>query len=237
VTGDLINVFALSLVAMFNPSLLAALTVMLLLPHPKRLMLGYLLGAYTTSITVGLVIVFALPGSGTERTSKHRIGPIEDIVIGVLLWVIAFALWTGRVQSFRERRRQRKEAKLKARENAGKPTESLPLRMLRKADPRVTFVVGAVVSFPGVSYLDALDHIHKLNSGVVATILLVVYFCAAQQIVLELPLLGYVFAPERTRDDVARFRHWIARRGGTAAEIIATALGVWLVTRGVITLL
>ena len=43
----------LALVAMFNPTLLAAVTVMMLLPNPKRLMLGYLLGAYLTSITSG----------------------------------------------------------------------------------------------------------------------------------------------------------------------------------------
>lgn len=57
---------------------------MLLLANPKRLMVGYLLGAYTTSITLGLLIVFTLHGSGTESTSKHTIGPVEDIVIGLL---------------------------------------------------------------------------------------------------------------------------------------------------------
>jgi hypothetical protein len=51
-SSDLADIFLLSLVSMFNPSLLAAVTVMLLLPNPKRLMFGYLLGAYTTSITL-----------------------------------------------------------------------------------------------------------------------------------------------------------------------------------------
>ena len=45
VSSDLVNVFLLSLVAMFNPTLLAAVTIMILLPNPKRLMVGYLLGA------------------------------------------------------------------------------------------------------------------------------------------------------------------------------------------------
>ena len=45
-SSDLVDIFLLGLVSMFNPSLLAAVTVMLLLPNPKRLMLGYLLGAY-----------------------------------------------------------------------------------------------------------------------------------------------------------------------------------------------
>jgi hypothetical protein len=167
VSSDLVDVFLLSLVATLNPTLLAAVTVMLLMPNPKRLMLGYLLGAYMTSITLGLVIVFSLHGSSTESTSKHTVSPVEDLVVGVLCLAIAWALRTGRDQPFQQRRRAKKDAKLRAREAAGKPTESLPLRMLGKGDPKVTFVVGAVLTFPGVSYLDALDHIHKLNPGTV----------------------------------------------------------------------
>ena len=236
-TNDLVDIFLLSLVSMFNPTLLAAVTVMMLLPSPKRLMAGYLLGAYTTSITLGLVIVFALPGSSTESTSKHTIGPLEDIAVGLLAVLIAFVLGTGRDQPFQERRREKKEAKLKAKEEAGKPTESLPMRMLGKGDPKVTFVVGAVLSFPGVSYLDALDHIHKLNPGTVPTILLVVFFCLMQQILIEVPLLGYAFAPESTQDKVTRFKTWMARRGRTAAVIGAAVIGVVLIARGLITLL
>jgi Sap, sulfolipid-1-addressing protein len=234
--SDLLDIFLLALLAMANPSLLAAVTVMLLLPNPKRLMAGYLLGAYMTSITLGLVIVFNLRSS-TQSTSKHTISPVEDIVVGLLALAIAFVLATGRDQPFQERRREKKDAKLKARQEAGKPTESLPLRMLGKGDPKVTFVVGAVLSFPGVSYLDALDHIHKLNPGTVPTVLLVVGFCLFQQILLEIPLLGYVFAPERTQDTVTRFRAWMGRKGRTAAVIGATVIGVWLLARGLITLL
>ena len=69
------------------------------------------------------------------------------------------------------------------------------MRLLGKGDPRITFVVGTTLSFPGVSYLDALDHIHQLNPGTVPTVVLVVGFCVMQQLLLELPLLGYVFAP------------------------------------------
>ena len=38
------SIFGLALLAMFNPSLVGAVTVMLLLPEPKKLMFGYLLG-------------------------------------------------------------------------------------------------------------------------------------------------------------------------------------------------
>jgi hypothetical protein len=235
-SSDLVGIYLLSLAAMFNPSLLAAVTVMLLIPNSKRLLVGYLLGAYATSITVGLIIVFALPHSGTESTSKHTVSPVEDLIVGVLLLALAFVLRTGRDQPFQERRRVKKEAKLQARVQAGKPTESLPLRLLGKGDPRVTFVVGAALSFPGVSYIVALDRIRKLDPGTVATVLLVVSFCLIQMLFLELPLLGYVFAPNRTQDSVNRFKGWMARSGRTAAVLASAVLGLWLLVRGALTL-
>lgn len=236
-SSDLADVFLLSLVATLNPTLLAAVTVMLLMPNPKRLMLGYLLGAYTMSITLGLLIVFSLHGSSTESTSKHTVSPVEDLVVGVLCLALAWVLRTGRDAGFQERRRAKKEATLQAKREAGKPTESLPLRLLGRGDPKITFVVGALLTFPGVSYLDALDHIHKLNPGTVATVALVVFFCVMQQIFLELPLVGYLFAPERTQRAVDGFRAWMGRSGRTAAVIGAGVIGVWLTARGVITLL
>src|SRR6476661_5312378 len=94
--GDLGSIFFLSLLAMFTPTLLAAVTVMMLLPNPKKLMLGYLLGAYTTSISLGLLIVFSLHGSDSVSTAKHALSPAEDIVVGLLALLIAFVLGTGR---------------------------------------------------------------------------------------------------------------------------------------------
>ena len=79
--GDLSSIFFLSLLAMFTPTLLAAVTIMMLLPNPKRLMLGYLLGAYLTSITAGLLIVFSLHGSASEGTAQIGTGTTEMPVL------------------------------------------------------------------------------------------------------------------------------------------------------------
>jgi hypothetical protein len=66
------EVILLSLTASLNPTLVAATTVMLLLDRPTRLMFGYLLGAYMTSFTLGLVIVFRDRRAGqlTDRINQ-----------------------------------------------------------------------------------------------------------------------------------------------------------------------
>jgi hypothetical protein len=230
--SDLASIFFLSLLAMFTPTLLAAVTVMMLLPNPKRLMLGYLLGAYTTSITAGLLIVFSLHGSASESTA-HTMGPIEDIVVGLVALLVAYVLGSGRDAPLQERRRRRQAAK----EASGDKKESFPERMLGKGSARVTFAVGVVLTFPGVSYLTALDRMAKLDASAPATVLLVVAFCLMQQLLLELPLLGYTFAPDWTKDAVTRFRAWLGRNGRRAGVTLAAVIGALLVLRGVITLL
>ena len=235
--SDLLPIFLLSLVALLNPSLLAAVTVMLLLKSPKRPMFGYLLGAYMTSITCGMLIVFTLLGSGAKNAARNTIGPTEDIILGLVALGISWILHTGRDRPLRERRRAKRDAKLLARRDAGKPTEPLSLRMLGKGDPKVTFVVGAALTFPGVAYLVALGRIHSLHAGVAATVLLVVYFCVTQLLLLEVPVLGYLVAPDATQTRVTAFRNWMARSGRGTLAIGSAVIGAWLLIRGVVTLL
>ncbi len=113
------NVFVFSLTSALNPSLLAAVTVMLTLPSPKRLLLGYLVGAVLTSVTCGLLLVFLWPGSSTASTAKHTVNPIIDLTLGtlILLLVIRIAArsdhrsssrdgWPARVRSSGRSRRR-----------------------------------------------------------------------------------------------------------------------------------
>ncbi len=141
-------------------------------------------------------------------------------------------LLSGRGEQLRERRQQRKEAKQK-----GPPKESLPERLLGRGSARITFVVGVLLTFPGVSYLAALDRMAKLDWAVVPTVLVVVVFCLIQQMLLELPLIGYTFAPDWTQDAVARFRAWLGRSGRRAGAYVAIVIGVLLLIRGVVTLI
>jgi Sap, sulfolipid-1-addressing protein len=229
--SDAVQIFLLSLLAMFNPTLLAAVTLMLLLPNPKRLMLGYLLGAYTASIGAGLAIVFALNDSSVTSTSKSTLSPLEDVVVGSLLLLVALVLATDRDRPLRERRARRQERKKER--SGGEEKEALPMRLLGRGSPRIAFVVGLLLSFPGVSYLTGLNHIHKLDLTALPTVLIVIAFCLVQQLLLEVPLAGYFVAPERTELAVKGFRAWLARNGRAAGIVVAAVLGALVLIRGI----
>jgi hypothetical protein len=226
---DVLDILLLALASMLNPTLLAAVTLMLLLEKPSRLMLGYLLGAYVTSIGLGLLIVGTLSESGFAESSEKTVAPATDLVLGGLLLIVAWALSGDRGAARAERRRQKKAA-------AGEKKKSLPERLLGRGSPRIAFVVGVALSFPGASYLAGLSHIIKLEAGTAAEVALVVGFCLVQLTLLELPLLGYAFSPAKTEARVAAFRVWIDANGHRMAIRVAVVLGGLLILRGLITI-
>jgi hypothetical protein len=224
------RVFFFSLTAMLNPTLLAATTLMLLLPKPKKLMLGYLLGALLTSITLGLVIVFSLQDASAVNSAKRTVNPVVDLVVGALLLIVAFVLASGRQERVMDRRRSRKAAK----EDNTPPRWQ---RALSTGSPRITFAVGVVLTLPGASYLAALAAVSKLNYSTAPTVLLVLMVNVIMLALLELPLIGFFVAPEWTTATVQRVRDWFSRNALRTAVIGAAVIGSLLVTRGVVTLL
>lgn len=221
--GDLVSFIGLSLTAMLNPTLLAAVTVMMLLPETKRLMLGYLLGSYLTSIAAGLLIAFSFHGSGGVELAQNSLTPGEDLVFGLIALIIGLVLRSGVGE---ERRRKKQESE----------KESWPQRMLGRGSPKVAFAVGAVLSFPGASYLVALNRLVHLDPGAGATVLLVVLFCLIQAAFLEAPLIGYAISPERTQRAVDGFRRWLSERGRIAGARVAIVIGILLLVRGTLEL-
>jgi hypothetical protein len=224
------RVILLSLTASLNPTLVAATTVMLLMEKPTRLMMGYLLGAYLTSITLGLVIVFSLSSSGAKNTTENTISPAVDIGLGVTALVISFVLYSGRVDRVRERRAERKAAK----PDAGPPRWQ---RELSKGSPKVTFVVGALLTLPGASYLAGLDQIHKLDYSTPWTVLLVIGFNLVMMWLLEVPLASFLVAPDWTPRAVVRAKNWVSRHAHMFAVRGFAAVGGLLIIKGLIGLL
>jgi hypothetical protein len=224
------EVVLLSLAASLNPTLVAATTVMLLLPKPAKLMEGYLLGALMTSITLGLVIVFSLSNSGAVDATQNTLSPAADIALGAIALIAAWILASGRHERRAERRRAQKEAK---------PDKRPPRwqQELRKGSPRTTFVVGALLTLPGASYLAGLSHIHKLHHSTTVTVLLVLGFNVVMLWLLEVPLACFLLAPDRTPRAIDQAKIWVSQHAHALEVKGLTALGTLLIVKGTIELI
>jgi Sap-like sulfolipid-1-addressing protein len=224
------EVALLALGASFNPTLLAATTMMLLVDRPARLMTGYLFGAYTMSITLGLVIVFTLSGSETTNTVKNTLSPLADIVLGLLAFTIALVIRSGWVERRRADRRARRAS------DSAKPPPRWQ-RALTNGSPRVAFVVGALLTLPGASTLAGLYAIHKLDKPAPVTVVLVVAFNLVMLWLIEVPLVSYAVAPDWTPTAVGRAKLMVARHAQSFAVRGLELVALLLVLKGVLGLL
>jgi hypothetical protein len=220
----------LALAAALNPTLVAASTVMMLLPNPAKLMLGYLLGALVTSITLGLLIISALDGSQAVATTKNTLSPAATIALGGIALLAAFVLGTGRRRGKGDRRRAREQQK----------KEKAPPRWQRalgKGSARTTFVVGAALTLPGASYLAGLNRIDKSNYSTAETVVVVVGFNLIMLALLEVPLICFVVAPDWTPRAIERAKAWIGRHAHRFAVTMLAGVGSLLVLKGLLELL
>lgn len=221
------QVVVLSLTSALNPTLLTVTTVMLLLPSPSRLMLGYWCGAMITSITLGLVIVYALKSSSAVSTTRHTLSPIADLALGAIALGVALVLGTGRHKRLSERRARRK---------AGKGPPKWQAR-LNRGTARTTFALGALFTLPGASYLAGLDKISKLNYPAAVTVLVILGFNLVMLVLLEAPLIAFKVAPDWTPTAVNRTKAWIGLHATKFAVWGLAAVGTALVAKGLIGLL
>jgi hypothetical protein len=124
-----------------------------------------------------------------------------------LLLLVVLVLATGRDKPFEERRAIRQQDKEPPRWQ----------RWMQKGDPKITFVIGVLLSFPGASYLVALETLGKLHDSTFATVLGAVGFCLVSLVLLEIPLVAFRFAREQTPLTIDRAKAWTGTHWRTCA--------------------
>jgi hypothetical protein len=229
------HIFVLSLVSAANASLLAAVTIMLFLPNPKRLLLGYLGGALLTSLTIGFLIVFVVHNSSATSSGESAISPAIDLALGGLLVIVAYVLRAGHDERLKARRARKKLEK----SGGAEPGEKGPSKveqLLGRGSARITFALGVVLTLPGVAYLAALRDVQDRGYSTGGKIAVIVAYNLILLILLEIPLVGFYVAPERTVVEVQRFRGWLTRNGRAMATVVAAVLGLFLIVRGIVEL-
>jgi hypothetical protein len=222
----LVEFFVLAFASALWPTLVAVVIVALSQENPKRLLLGFLVGGLMTTITVGLVIVFAL-GSSIDET-RSTTDPAVDLTVGVLSLGIAF------VARRREHHQPLTPPKPK------KPPREGPSRTER-ALARGTlfaFLLGIALDIaPSFFYLVALKDIAEANYSNGEVVVLVVVFCLMMFMLIELPLFSYLFAPEKTAVWANQFNAWLHDNARHLITLLAFGVGIFLIVRGIVSLL
>jgi hypothetical protein len=199
-------------------------------PDPRRQLITYYAGGLVASFTAALVLIAAFDAGHSVGASDSAVSPGVDIAIGLLALALFWVLVSGRDRGLRERRAGRKATRQP--ELAGR--EPWSRRMLERDSLGLTFAVALVLNLPGAMYLVALKDIAESSAGTGKTILWVVLYNLIMFALAEVPIAGYMIAPDRTRERVEAFNEWLGGHGRQIAIGLCGTAGAVLVARGLI---
>lgn len=221
------EILLLAIGSAFWPLLIAVTVIALRCPNPPRLLSFFLAGSLLTTISLGVAIVVVLGGSDLVDRSHRPIDPILYFVVGALMLIVAWVL-------------ARAQARVDAEPRPEKPAPAGPSRTERALErgAPLAFVLGIVLNvLPGFLPIVALKDIAELNVSTAEVVVIVTGFYLIMFAFVEVPLVGYLFAPERTAALTNRFNAWVSANGRRLGSWVAAAIAAYLIVRGVIALL
>jgi hypothetical protein len=175
-------------------------------------------------LTVGVIVLFVLrPALG----SAHFTLPRVQIVVGALLLINAAVVAAGVLG-------KRGDGAAALGSSRFEPLATRTRQLLNGRSLWTAGVAGLGIALPSVDYLAVLALI--VASGAAASVQvgsLLVFNVVAFGFV-EIPLISYLVAPERTRAVVSTLQDWLRTRRRTAVTVLLTTVGCVLLTAGLV---
>jgi len=213
----------LAIASAFWPILLVVVIVSLRATHPILLLVSFLAGGLLTTITVGLVVIYALEGSSLTGSSQSTFDPAVEIAAGAFALLAAAVLW--------------RRYGVLPEPPAERPADADPGRLERMLDrgAPLAFAAGIVFNIlPGVFPLVALKDIAEMDIGFAETVVVLLCFYLIMFAFIEVPLVSYLVAPEWTAQATQRFNAWLDRNTRRVAIGALAGVGVYLIVKGII---
>jgi len=215
--NTLLELLLLAIASAFYPLLLAVVIIFLGRPHPKMLLLYFLAGALLVSISIGITAVNVLDAADIGSSARGTVNAAFYLVIGTAAVIIG-------AHFLRTAAKPKKDS----------PKPSMTQRVLTKDSSWLVFALGMLLNLPGLWYLLGLKNIALGDFSKTEEVLLILGFNVIMFAFVEIPLVGYTFAPDWSRRLVNRLNAWLHRNGRHLGGWIAVALGIYLITRGII---
>jgi hypothetical protein len=87
---------------------------------------------------------------------------------------------------------------------------------------------------PGTFPIVAMKDIAELDASNGTKVATIIVFYVIMFAFVEVPIVAYLFVPERTTVVVNAFNEWLKRNGRRVAAYALAAVGVYLTARGIV---
>jgi Sap-like sulfolipid-1-addressing protein len=206
-----ITILLMAIAVSMEPFRIGMTVLMLNRPRPALQLLAFLSGGFAMAAAVGLVVIFVFrPGL---LWSAHFTLPKVQIVIGVVAVLVAALLASGVM-----------------------PMPGVPTRARGLASGPSLWVAGVVglgIALPSIDYLAVLAVIVASGAAPSTQVGALLVFNVVAFALVELPLLAYLLAPDRTRAAMAALNDWIRPRRRRGVAAVLAVIGCVLLAVGI----
>ena len=212
-----ITILVMAVAVSLEPFRIGMTVLMLNRPRPTLQLLAFLCGGFVMGTTVGLAVLFLVRPA--VASSTHFTLPNVQIVVGVLA-LLAAGLVATRIVARRD--------------NPGPGKVATQARRLLNG--RSLWVAGAAglgIALPSIDYLAALAVITASGAAAATQVGALLTFNVVAFALVEVPLLAYLIAPDRTRARMAATHDWIRSRRRHEVAALLAGVGCILVAVGI----
>ncbi|BBX19189.1 hypothetical protein CRI77_00660 [Mycolicibacterium duvalii] len=209
-----IPLLAMAVAVSLEPFRIGMTVLMINRPRPALQLLTFLAGGFVMGTTVGVVVLFALrPALGSAHFTLPRVQIAVGAVILVNAALVAAGVWGG---------------------GDGPPGRWVTRgrALLEGRSLWIAGVSGLGIALPSVDYLAALALIVASGAATSIQLSALMLFNVVAFALVEIPLLCYLVAPERTRAALAALYAWLRTQGRRGVAVLLAAVGAMLLGVG-----
>jgi hypothetical protein len=205
-----------ALLAAISPTSLIVMAVFLGAPNPRLTALSYVIGAMIMTVVMAIVVLFVLRTTGLNLPREHDPRYGLRLALGVL--ALASAVYVAR--------RGRPDTE------PGKPRQGLMYRLVSRPSPKSAFGAGVLLFAPSTTFIAAVQVVATSEASVPLTALTLIVVVVITCLVVWLPLLFYLVAPDATTRHLKAVNDRMRKHGRGLAACALGLAGVILVVNG-----
>ncbi|KUH82261.1 MULTISPECIES: GAP family protein [unclassified Mycobacterium] len=218
-----ITLLMMAVAVSLEPFRIGMTVLMINRPQPVLQLLTFLTGGFVMGLSVGVIGLFVLrPALG----SAHFTLPRVQIVVGALLLVNAVLVASGVLGGGRDDG---------APGRANRIVGPLATRTRQLASGRSLWTAGVAglgIALPSVDYLAALALIVASGAAAATQFGALMLFNVVAFALVEIPLLCYLVAPDRTRATLSALYEWLRSQGRRGVCVLLAGVGSVLLGAG-----